>query len=307
MRCLPLLGALFLAAISHAAAQIQTLVQTQRSSYLLYERVDLFITVENVGGSDLVLDNNEGHPWLSFLVSKHGRANSFPVPQERQLKPDPVTLKVGETKTLRVNITPLFSFREEGDYRASAVIDLPGAGQMISDPVPFTVLEGHAVWSQIRSADGVQRTYSLIRFSPKIDSTQLYLRVESPDDNVVYTNIALGEIVSSSDPEVFFDPSGNLHVMQPVALGTYLYTRTDQDGKIVHQGIFKSAPALGSGYALVPPRLKKMDDGTVVVLGGLEENRDQPRERLSTSQNAKKVDAPPPAALPTVPLPGSPQ
>ena len=103
-------------------AQIQVSAQTPHTNYLLYERMDLLVTVQNLGDTDLVLDNNEGHPWLSFLVSKHNR---LPVPRERESAFAPLTLKVGESKTLRVNLTPLFSFREEGQYTAEAVIDLP--------------------------------------------------------------------------------------------------------------------------------------------------------------------------------------
>jgi hypothetical protein len=222
MRVLAALGALcFLAGGSVALAQVAVSAQTERSDFLLYERVDVIVTLTNASENDLVLDNSEGHPWLSFLVSKHNR---LPVSPERSATFKPVTLKVGETKTLRVNITPLFSFREEGEYRAQVVIDLPGNGQIISDGVPFTVLRGRQVWSQTRPVDGSQRVYSLIRFSPQPDRTNLYLRVEDPSENVVYTNLSLGEVVAYVDPEVFFDPQGNLHVLQPIAMSTYLYT-----------------------------------------------------------------------------------
>jgi hypothetical protein len=291
MRYLAVFGALwFLAASSLASAQVQVSVQTERSTFLLYERVDLLVTLTNAGDSDILLDNNEGQPWLSFLVSKHDR---FPVRPERNSTFKPLTLKVGETKTLRVNLTPLFSFREEGDYKAAAVIDLPGAGQVISDSVPFEVDKGNTVWSQTRPVDGAQRIYSLIRFSPEPDTTSLYLRVEAPEENLVYANIALGEIVSSITPEVFFDPQGNIHVLHPVALATYLYTRADPDGKILHQGIFRSSSMPGLTFLqLVPPRLAKMDDGNVIVLGGMEENPSAPREKLSEGQRTdNKADA----------------
>jgi hypothetical protein len=295
MRHLAALGVLcFLATGTLASAQIQVSVQTARTDFLLYERVDLLVTLANAGESDLVLDNEEGHPWLSFLVSKHNR---LPVRPEREGAFKPVTLKVGETKTLRVNLTPLFSFREEGNYTAAAVIDLPGEGQIISDSVPFEVLPGHTVWSETRPVDGSERDYSLVRFSPKPDLTMLYLRVEDPSENTVFANLALGEVVAYIDPEVFFDPQGNIHVMQPIAMGAYLYSRADPDGKIVHQGIFKT-------FQTIPPRLTKLDDGNIIVLGGLEENPNTPREKLSdgqkeaNSQAGKGPDAPDPAPSP---------
>jgi len=263
-------------------AQVQVMVQTERTDYLLYERVDLIVTLTNIGDTDILLDNNEGHPWLSFLVSKHNR---LPVRPEREGGFQPLTLKAGENKILRVNLTPLFSFREEGDYKAAAVVDLPGQGQIVSEGVPFVVLNGHKIWSQSKPVDSSQRVYSLLRFSPQPDVTKLYLRVESPSENIVYANLALGEITSFIDPDVLFDPKGDIHIMQPVALGTYLYTRADPDGKILHQAIFKT-------FHEIPPRLAKVEDGNVIVSGGLEENPATTRERLSDAQGGGKSAAP---------------
>ena len=280
MRLPAALGVLcFLATISFASAQIQVTAQTDRSYFLLYERVDLLVTIVNQGESDLILNNDEGRPWLSFIVSKH---NKLPVHSERHATFKPVSLKVGESRTLRVNITPLFSFREEGQYTASAVVDLPGEGEIISDPVPFEVQQGRQVWSETRPIDGTQRVYSLLRFAPKPDVTKLYLRVEDPGDNLVLANLALGEVVAYVDPEVYFDPLGNLHVMQPIAMGTYLYTRVDPAGKVVHQTIFDT-------YQEIRPRLTKLNDGNVIVVGGLEQNPDAPHEHLSDGQK-KGVD-----------------
>jgi hypothetical protein len=285
---------LFLATGLFASAQIQVSAETQRSNYLLFERVDVLVTITNIGGSDLILNNDEGRPWLSFMVSGETiRQNFMPVHAERQSNFNALTLKVGETKTLRVNITPLFSFREEGDYRASAVIDLPGEGQVVSEPVPFTIQKGHVIVSQSRSVESSQRTYSLVRFSPTSDLTRLYLRVEAPDENVVYANLALGDLVSSADPDFFFDPQGNVHVLQPTSLGTYLYTRADPDGKVLDQRVFKTVQ-------YVRPRLAKIDDGSVVVQGGLEEDPNAPREKLSDTQTqiAGRSEAPPPQIPP---------
>jgi hypothetical protein len=275
MRFLAAVGALcFLASTSLLHAQIQVTAQTERSQFLLYERVDVTISITNEGESDLVLDNNEGSPWLSFLVTKHNR---LPVRPERNASFKALTLKSGESKTLRVNITPLFAFREEGDYKVEVVIDLPGQGQVISEPVPFSVLHGRQVWTATRPVDGTERVYSLLRFSPTPDKTDLYLRVEVPGDNLVLTNLSLGEVVAYVDPEVFFDPQGNIHIMQPIAMSTYLYSRANPDGKVEHQGIFKS-------FQEVPPRLTKLADGNVIVAGGLEEDPNNQRETLSEGQ-----------------------
>jgi len=305
MRSLAILSALWLLTTAMpATAQLQVVAQTSRSNFLLYERVDLLVTVTNIGNTDVVLNNDNKHPWLSFLLSKHAGQNYMPIRQERQSNFDPVTVKAGENKTFKVNITPLFTFREEGQYRATAVIDLPGQGQMVSDYVPFMVMRGQKAWSQSRPSEGSQRIYSLVRFSPDSDSTRLYLRVEDPAENLVYANLGLGEVASSVDPEVLFDPQGNLHILHPSALGTYIYTRTDSLGKLLHQVVFKTEAVRGpSGIERVPPRLTKLDDGNVTVLGGVEQGPGTQHERLSDGQVVKTAAAPPPPSAPATPAP----
>ncbi len=283
-----LLAAIFLlVATGLGFAQVTVSAQTQRQNFLLFERVDVLVTITNIGDNDLELNNDEGRPWLSFMVSAEGVQHSFlPVHSERQSNFAPLALKQGETKTFDVNITPLYSFRAEGNYKVSAVVDLPGEGQMISDPVPFTVQKGRAVVSQVRVVDTLERVYSLVRFSPSSDETSLYLRVEAPSENVVYANLALGKLVSSMDPDLLFDPQGDLHILQPTALGTYLYTRADEDGKVLDQRLFKAIPWQPR------PRLTKLDDGSVIVNGGISEDPNAPREKLSDTQQGQKIAAP---------------
>ena len=284
-----LAAVLFLATGLFASAQVQVSAETERSNFLLFERVDMLVTVANIGGTDLVLNNDEGRPWLSFMVMGQSVRQSYlPVHPERETNFNPLTLKVGESKTLRVNITPLFAFRVEGNYRASAVVDLPGAGQVVSDPVPFSVQKGRVIASQLHPVESSERTYSLVRFSPSSDMTKLYLRVEDPNQNLVYTNLALGELVASTDPDFLFDPKGDVHVLQPTAIGTYLYSRTDPDGKVLDQRVFKSI------HDQARPRLVRLNDGSVIVQGGLESDPNVPREKLSDTQKhlADKEPAP---------------
>jgi hypothetical protein len=283
MKWLAILAMLGVAGLGLARAQVQLSAQMNRSEFMLYERVDLLVAVTNNTGSDITLDNEPGHPWLSFLVTKQ---NHLPVRAERTAEFRPLTLKAGQSKTLRINLTPLFAFREAGKFNAAAVIDLSGTGDIVSDNVPFSVQEGHVVWKKERPVAGSQRTYSLIRFSPESDQTNLYLRVEDASENVVYANLSLGEVSAYVEPDVFFDPEGNLHVLQLSSMNTYLYSRADPEGKILHQGVFTT-------FKEVRPQLAKLEDGNVTVVGGLERESNASRETLSQGQGGH---APGPAA-----------
>jgi hypothetical protein len=295
-----LLAAIFLCALAGSlCAQVQVSAQTSRSGFLLYERVDLLVSVTNIGNNDLQLSNDEGRPWLGFMVGGESMQHVFlPVHSERESLFAPLTLKMGETKTLRVNLTPLFAFRQEGKYRASAVIDLPGEGQVVSEPVAFSIERGHTVVSRVRMVDTLERDYSLIRFSASADRTDLYLRVEAPSENLVYANVGLGELVSAIDPDIEFDPAGDVHVLQCTGLSTYLYTRADADGKVLDQRLFKAIQWQPR------PRLQKLEDGSVIVYGGMVQDS-SPRERLSDHQHGERVDGPTAPGQPlTRPEPG---
>jgi hypothetical protein len=307
MRLLAAFGLLvFFASFSPVLAQVSVNGQMSggRSSFLLYERVDMLVTVTNTSGGDIELDNGEGHPWLSFVICKH---NTMPVRPERQAFFKPLSLKAGESKTLRVNLTPLFSFREEGNYTAQAVVELPGAGDLVSQEVPFSVQRGRLIWSEQRPINGAQRTYSLIRFEQRPDLTELYLRVEDPAQNVVYATVGLGPMEAFIDPQVFFDPQGNVHVLHLISMSTYLYTRADAQGQVMHQGVFKT-------FEEIAPRLSKMDDGNVYVAGGLEETPEIARESLAAGQKgghpigatASSISTAPAGSDMPISLPGSP-
>jgi len=288
MRFLAALGLLLIAATATPALaqlQIDARMGREGGDYLLYERTDMLVTITNTSGTDIVLDNDGNRPWLSFVVCKH---NTMPVRPERQALFKALALKQGESKTLRINLTPLFSFREEGAYTAQAVVTLPGAGDLPSREVPFTVMRGKVIWTQTRPVGGTDRIYSLLRFSPKPDETEFYLRVEEPSDNVVLANTGLGPVEAYVDPQVFFDPQGNLHIMHLISMNTYMYTRADAAGKIVHQGVFKT-------FQSVPPHLRKMDDGSIYVAGGLEETPATTHESLLAGQSAGPSGAPAPA------------
>ena len=164
-------------------AQIQVVAQTSRSNFLLYERVDLLVTVTNIGENDLILNNDEKrHPWLSFLLSKHVQQNYMPIRQERDSNFAPVTLKAGENKTLPVNLTPFSPSREEGEYRVAAPSSTcRGRARLFLITFPSMCSRNQNL--EPDASGGRFRTHLFSRsvFLPDSDTTELYLRVENPD------------------------------------------------------------------------------------------------------------------------------
>ncbi len=97
MRFLAALGLLcLLAAGSSARAQVEVGAQLERSqSSCSTSASTLLVTLTNNTESDVVLDNEANHPWLSFLVCKH---NHLPVRPERNGTFNALGLKAGRVE-----------------------------------------------------------------------------------------------------------------------------------------------------------------------------------------------------------------
>jgi hypothetical protein len=268
-------------------AQLAVGAQLPRANYLLYERIDMTVSVENNSDEDILLSNDQV-PWIRFLVTDK---SGLPITSAGRATFPPLTLKPGETKNVTINLTPLYNIRQLGEYRAAAVVNLPGKGEIISSACGFQILEGRKVWSEKRTLEGSERTYTLMTFSPLPDRTMLYLRVADMDQNIIYANLSLGNIAGGVPPEVHLDGKNNIHVLQCVALSTYLYTRASEQGKVLSSNIFRTQNE-------IPPRLAVLDGDSVVVQGGMEETAQNSPDRLSDTQNGGHPSAPSDAALP---------
>ena len=261
-----------------AQAQMKLGLHSDRTTYLLYEPLVAHLTIENQAGFDLLFQDSAEHAWLTFLIT---RADHSLVLPDRKIAGKDLKLAAGESVNLDVDITPLYAMRETGPYKVQAVVDV-GGREYISEPMQFSLVNGHRVWTDTRSVDGSPRTYSLMRFAPTMKGTYLYLRVEDSAQNLVYANVLLGEIVDLEVPEILFDNAGQVHILQLAGNGVYRYTRADAAGTVVSQSVYDSI------NQNVPHLFR--DTGGILVNGGRQENDATRRERLSDNQS--RVTAP---------------
>lgn len=291
---------------SGATAQLRVAVSAERSHFLLFEpaNFDLQLTNETAEPMELFNSVDGKSTWLAFNIL---RPNNTRVRPDIPFEPADRVIQPGETVGLRINITPYYAIRETGEYRIQVVIRQPGQLPVMTRPLTFTVGRGERFWSENRlMPDGSTRTYSLIRFLYEQSlNPNLYLQVEDEGNNVVYATIRLGPIVAREVPKTIFAPDGSFHVLWSTAPKTYVYTATDDRGKVLRQvermsGV--SVPDLAMGPA-----------GTVSLVGGASRQESE-RAKLSQSQGVvpgAEVTVRPPAAgypMPTRPsdAPGAP-
>jgi hypothetical protein len=168
-----------------------------------------------------------------------------------------------------------------GQYLLQGVVEIRGV-QYVSRTVALNVASGQRVWSETRPVEGAQRTYSLYRFSPTSTNTQVFVRVEEPEENKVYSTYSLGDMVSFIQPETKFDKEGNLHVLHPKGQGNYQYTRISALGKLEHKADYQAS-------SKSRPTLMVGEEGLVMVQGG-QSRLDRPR-RIKLSQGQKALSS----------------
>jgi len=253
-------------------SQVDLSLETPKSSYLQYAPIPLTVRIKNLGGQELVLEASEGHPWLELVVQS---TDGLLLRPDLPFVPPPVTLKARETKTLPLDLAPHFLVREPGGYRVRASLRLPSGLALLTEPLTFLIGRGEVIWTMPWGQGKERRVFSMVKFyeDPNVG---LYLRVEVPEQNRVFSSRRLGPFLPLGKPDAQFDGDNHLHLLYPVAPGQYRLTVVNLDGNLLREENRRETTER--------PRLKRSPDGLVDVEGGVVILPTNLREKLSTLQ-----------------------
>jgi hypothetical protein len=278
-------------AAENCTAQIKVDLSFKRKLYVLYEPVVAVVSIENLSGRPLLLDNSEENRWFGFTIeTEDGR----PVPPNNpNYELAPVAIEPGERLTRAVNLTPLFPLQDFGSYRVKATIHAPSFGRFFSSaPLAVEITDGRPVWQEVvgvPGASGLPELRTVTLLTHKLSrSTRLYARIEDKEQGKIYATHQLGPYLTFGRPEVLLDLRNEIHVLQNSAPKQFLYTHLGLSGEILGQQAYLEA---GSR-----PRLTKDANGGVQVVGGRPYKAGEEEE---AAEAADKVGDRP------VPLPGS--
>jgi len=268
----PVLLAFFFCGPRAVQAQLDLRLETPKSSYLQYAPIPVTVKLKNLGGTELVLEEQEGKPWLEMLVQS---TDGLLLKPDRPLAPPPTSLRAGEARSLPLDLSPHFLVREPGGYKVRASVRMPSGQTLLTEPLTFLVGRGETVWTMPRGEGKERRIFSLLKFyeDPNVG---LYLRVEVPAQNLVYPARRLGPFLPLGQPAAEFDSENHLHLLYPVAPGQHRVTVVDPNGNPLRE---ENRQETGE-----KPRLRKSPDGLVEVQGGTIILPSHLREKLSTLQ-----------------------
>jgi hypothetical protein len=282
---------LCLLAAENCSAQIKVDLSFKRKLYVLYEPLVAVVSIENLSGRPLLLDNSEENRWFGFTIeTEDGR----PVPPNNpNYELAPVAIEPGERLTRAVNLTPLFPMQEFGAYRVKATIYAASFGRFFSSaPLAVEITDGRPIWQEVvgmPGADGPPELRTVTLLTHKLSrSTRLYARIEDKQNGKIYAMHQLGPFLTFGRPDVMLDLRNELHILQNSAPKQFLYSHLGLSGEILGQ---QSYLERGSR-----PSLVKDGNGEVKVVGG---HPYTPGEEEAEAEAADKAGDRP------VPLPGS--
>ncbi len=246
--------------VASGQAQIQVDLKLARLQYIPHEPVVAKLVITNLAGREIDLRNHRGQPWVGFEVTERGGQNIAAAARDRNA-PN-LKISAGGTVTQKINLTPLFSFRDFGTYRVCAHIYFADLDKFFYSPAKiFHVMEARPVWQRTVGGPGADatRTYSLLS-NRSADHTTLYVRVESKDRGVVYATYPLGQVIAFDEPQAELDRDNRLHILHCVSPGSWAYSQVGLNGELLARTAFMESKTR--------PRLRHAADGTVLVMGG---------------------------------------
>ena len=254
---------LLAAAAEQAAAQVRVDIGFKRKLYVMYEPIIATVTINNLSGRPLLLENSDHHRWFGFNIESGDGRIVPPINPDYALAP--AAVGPGEKLTRAVNITPLFPLQEFGLYRVKASVYVGAFERYFSSPpLAIEITDGRPIWQEVvgvPSAGGKPELRTVTLLSHKLSrSTRLYVRIEDRERGRVYATHQLGQFLTFGRPEVMLDVDNRIHILQNTLPKQFLYTHLGLDGEVLGQQAYREA---GSR-----PRLVKKDGGAIGVSGG---------------------------------------
>jgi hypothetical protein len=253
-----------------AFAQVRVDISFKRKLYVMYEPLIATVTINNLSGRPLLLDNSENDRWFGFTIeTADGR---LVPPSNPNYALAPAAVGAGEKLTRAVNLTPLFPLDEFGLYRVKATVYVGAFSRFFSSPsLPVEITDGRPIWQEVVGVPGAAgepelRTITLL--SHKLSrSTRLYVRIEDRQRGRVYATHQLGQFLTFGRPEVMLDSENQIHILQNTLPKEFRYTHLGLNGQVLGQQDYREA---GSR-----PGLVKKAGGAVAVVGGRPYNAGQ--------------------------------
>ncbi len=271
-----------------AHAQVQVDISMKRSLYIRYEPVLATVTITNLTGRELSLEDVGHQRWFGLqLETLDGR----PIPPAGEYDNQPLELGPQQKIKRTVNLTPLFPVSEFGGYRIRAAVFVHETNRYFTSPsLSFEITDGRLMWQKTvgvpEGAPGAGTTRTISLLSHRLpQNTELYIRIEDPQAGVIYCTHKLGRFLTFGNPNVMLDRQNQVHILQNAAPKAFVYSKIGLNGEVLDRKSYNEFSTR--------PALRRGSDGSVLVVGGqaYDPNAPPPEQSLP-SLGDRPVDLP---------------
>lgn len=280
--------------LQQADAQIAVKLSLPRSSFLLDESLKATLTIQNLAGRDLTLeDNTRDGPWCLIQI-KAIRGDYIPS-RKTGLTYPPLLVPSGQSVSRSIDLMELYTLNDPGQYRIRACINFaPTQQQFWSEPALFSTDSGKLLWNQTvgvpdgRPNAGAFRTFSLI-LHQRHEGAFLYAKLEDRGEGIRYPSYPLGRMLAAMAPQHQLDDANNLYVFHALSDTSYMLSQIDVASGRLGQAPYKSALPYRQGR----PSLRRSTTGELGIVGGLRVSSEEIAEENAPSKQPRLSDRPP--------------
>ena len=259
-----LVAVLVMAGVFAAGAQAQLIVQVSmaREAFLLYEPLPVLVTLRNVSGRPIQLDDVGGRHWLDFTVSDENGREVLCL--ARLQSEGSVTVSPNQSVTRTIDLMPSYDLRSRGVYSVQAVVD-SGGMRTSSSPLRFNITQGREIWTQtlgLPTRDDQPEEYRTFSLQTRREghSDYLYICVRDARKDIVYGLLETGSYIPLGEPSVRFDKEACLNLLYQSSPRAFGYVRVNPFAQVLDRAVY-------SDYSSKPELVVDLE-GTVTVRGG---------------------------------------
>jgi hypothetical protein len=280
---------------NRAFAQIQVSLQFPRSTYLLNEPTLAKLTLTNLAGRDLYLEDSPASgPWCRLEVKN--LRGGYLSPKRDHISFPPVSLPTGQSVSRSVPLTDFFHLPEPGQYQLRVSVFFEPTKNTFFAQSSFSADSGRLEWTQTvgvpegRQNAGAYRTFSVMSHQ-RLDGIFLYALLEGKSEGIRFAPVPLGRMLSAMRPQAQVDASNNLNVFHAISDSEYVLSQINVDTGRSGQARYRSlTPRSGR------PTLARNEEGRLAILGGVriteEELESEKSGRVLLSDRPNVVPAP---------------
>jgi len=273
--------------LSAARAQFAVQLSVKEHLYIQHEPLIATVSLTNNSGHDVTLADTPQYQWFGFRIS--GTEDRIVPPRGTHYHLDPLTVRAGETVKRSVNLNELYELGEFGIYAIRAEIYSSAMDKFFnSRPATVEITEGRRLWTYtvgvpqgIKNA-GQMHVFTLLAHQ-RGEGNLLFVRVEDQEDGSIFCTYPIARMVDGAKPEMQFDSSNNLYVLQLIGEKAYVLSKVSVNGEFLGQTNYSAERSR--------PMFRKLPDGALQLVGGRREDMSGPKP--GSAAPAKLSDRPP--------------